>query len=121
MGTLCLGQSSRHDWCSRRHCDAGKIIRPFVYRRYLDYGSIDSLRSMHAQIRAEVVRQESKHPERSNNVKLGRGGIREVEFLAQVFQLIRGGRDTSLRDRSTRNTLLTLAEKGYSTPVWCNS
>jgi len=89
-----------------------KIIRPFVYRRYLDYGSIDSLRSMHAQIRAEVVRQESKHPERSNNVKLGRGGIREVEFLAQVFQLIRGGRDTSLRDRSTRNTLLTLAEKG---------
>ncbi|MFZ6709710.1 bifunctional [glutamate--ammonia ligase]-adenylyl-L-tyrosine phosphorylase/[glutamate--ammonia-ligase] adenylyltransferase [Undibacterium sp. TC9W] len=89
-----------------------KIIRPFVYRRYLDYGAIDSLRSMHAQIRAEVVRQETKHPERSNNVKLGRGGIREVEFLAQVFQLIRGGRDASLRDRSTRLTLQTLAEKG---------
>lgn len=89
-----------------------KIIRPFVYRRYLDYGAIDSLRSMHGQIRAEVVRQESKHPERSNNVKLGRGGIREVEFLAQVFQLIRGGRDASLRDRSTRLTLHTLAEKG---------
>ncbi|MFZ6875441.1 bifunctional [glutamate--ammonia ligase]-adenylyl-L-tyrosine phosphorylase/[glutamate--ammonia-ligase] adenylyltransferase [Undibacterium sp. Di27W] len=89
-----------------------KIIRPFVYRRYLDYGAIDSLRSMHAQIRAEVVRQESKHPERSNNVKLGRGGIREVEFLAQVFQLIRGGRDASLRDRSTRLTLQVLAEKG---------
>ncbi|MFZ6772771.1 bifunctional [glutamate--ammonia ligase]-adenylyl-L-tyrosine phosphorylase/[glutamate--ammonia-ligase] adenylyltransferase [Undibacterium sp. SXout7W] len=89
-----------------------KIITPFVYRRYLDYGSIDSLRSMHAQIRAEVVRQETKHPERSNNVKLGRGGIREVEFLAQVFQLIRGGRDLSLRDRSTRNTLNTLADKG---------
>ncbi|MBI3283955.1 MAG: bifunctional [glutamate--ammonia ligase]-adenylyl-L-tyrosine phosphorylase/[glutamate--ammonia-ligase] adenylyltransferase [Burkholderiales bacterium] len=89
-----------------------KIIRPFVYRRYLDYGAIDSLRSMHAQIRAEVVRQETRHPERSNNVKLGRGGIREIEFLAQVFQLIRGGRDASLRDRSTRQTLLTLAEKG---------
>ena len=89
-----------------------KIIRPFVYRRYLDYGSIDSLRSMHAQIRAEVVRQETKHPERSNNVKLGRGGIREVEFLAQVFQLIRGGRDANLRDRSTRNTLITLSNKG---------
>ncbi|MFZ6734648.1 bifunctional [glutamate--ammonia ligase]-adenylyl-L-tyrosine phosphorylase/[glutamate--ammonia-ligase] adenylyltransferase [Undibacterium sp. Ji42W] len=89
-----------------------KIIRPFVYRRYLDYGAIDSLRSMHAQIRAEVVRQETKHPERSNNVKLGRGGIREVEFLAQVFQLIRGGRDASLRERSTRLTLQTLAEKG---------
>ncbi|WP_428718687.1 bifunctional [glutamate--ammonia ligase]-adenylyl-L-tyrosine phosphorylase/[glutamate--ammonia-ligase] adenylyltransferase [Undibacterium curvum] len=88
-----------------------KIIRPFVYRRYLDFGAIDSLRSMHAQIRAEVVRQETRHPERSNNVKLGRGGIREVEFLAQVFQLIRGGRDASLRDRSTRNTLTILSEK----------
>ncbi|MDE2430337.1 MAG: bifunctional [glutamate--ammonia ligase]-adenylyl-L-tyrosine phosphorylase/[glutamate--ammonia-ligase] adenylyltransferase, partial [Burkholderiales bacterium] len=88
------------------------IIRPFVYRRYLDYGAIDSLRSMHAQIRAEVVRQESKHPERSNNVKLGRGGIREVEFLAQVFQLIRGGRDVALRDKSTCKTLQTLVEKG---------
>lgn len=89
-----------------------KIIRPFVYRRYLDYGAIDSLRSMHAQIRAEVVRQETRHPERSNNVKLGRGGIREIEFLAQVFQLIRGGRDLQLRDRSTRHTLETLATKG---------
>ncbi|MDY7538506.1 bifunctional [glutamate--ammonia ligase]-adenylyl-L-tyrosine phosphorylase/[glutamate--ammonia-ligase] adenylyltransferase [Undibacterium sp. RTI2.1] len=88
-----------------------KIIRPFVYRRYLDYGVIDSLRSMHAQIRAEVIRQETRHPERSNNVKLGRGGIREIEFLSQVFQLIRGGREASLRDRSTRNTLRTLAEK----------
>lgn len=88
------------------------IIRPFVYRRYLDFGVIDSLRSMHAQIRAEVTRQEIKHPERSNNVKLGRGGIREVEFLAQVFQLIRGGRDANLRDRSTRKTLQTLADKG---------
>ena len=48
---------------------------------------------MHAQIRAEVNRQERLHPERSHNVKLGRGGIREIEFLAQVFQLIRGGRD----------------------------
>ena len=89
-----------------------KIIVPFVYRRYLDYGAIDSLRAMHGQIRAEVVRQETRHPERSNNVKLGRGGIREVEFLAQVFQLIRGGRDLSLRDRATCATLHTLADKG---------
>jgi glutamate-ammonia-ligase adenylyltransferase len=88
-----------------------QIVRPFVYRRYLDFGSIEALRNMHAQIRAEVTRQETRHPERSNNVKLGRGGIREVEFLAQVFQLIRGGRDATLRDRSTRNTLRTLAEK----------
>jgi glutamate-ammonia-ligase adenylyltransferase len=87
------------------------IVRPFVYRRYLDYGSIDAMRSMHAQIRAEVVRQETRHPDRSNNVKLGRGGIREIEFLAQVFQLIRGGREAELRDRSTRKTLRTLAQK----------
>ncbi len=88
------------------------IIRPFVYRRYLDFGAIDAIRNMHAQIRAEVIRQETRHPERSNNVKLGRGGIREIEFLAQVFQLIRGGRDPALRERSTRGVLQTLAEKG---------
>jgi glutamate-ammonia-ligase adenylyltransferase len=88
-----------------------QIVRPFVYRRYLDYGAIDALRNMHAQIRAEVTRQEVRHPGRSNNVKLGRGGIREIEFLAQVFQLIRGGRDAGLRDRSTRATLRILAEK----------
>ncbi len=89
-----------------------KMIFPFVYRRYLDYGVIDSLRNMHHQIRAEVIRQETRHPDRGINVKLGRGGIREVEFLAQVFQLIRGGREAHLRDRSTRSTLLCLAEKG---------
>ena len=92
-----------------------QIVRPFVYRRYLDFGAIEALRNMHAQIRAEVIRQEARHPGRTNNVKLGRGGIREVEFLAQVFQLIRGGRDASLRDRSTRRTLATLVEKNLLT------
>ena len=87
------------------------IVRPFVYRRYLDFGVIDAIRTMHGQIRAEVDRQERLHPDRSNNVKLGRGGIREIEFLAQVFQLIRGGRDAALRERSTRTTLAVLAEK----------
>ncbi|MEA5097248.1 MAG: bifunctional [glutamate--ammonia ligase]-adenylyl-L-tyrosine phosphorylase/[glutamate--ammonia-ligase] adenylyltransferase [Burkholderiaceae bacterium] len=87
------------------------IVRPFVFRRYLDFGVIDAIRNMHGQIRAEVARQERIHPERSNNIKLGRGGIREIEFLAQSFQLIRGGRDAALRDRSTRATLRTLVEK----------
>ncbi|RSZ55606.1 bifunctional [glutamate--ammonia ligase]-adenylyl-L-tyrosine phosphorylase/[glutamate--ammonia-ligase] adenylyltransferase [Massilia atriviolacea] len=87
------------------------IVHPFVYRRYLDFGVIDAIRTMHAQIRAEVDRQERLHPDRSNNVKLGRGGIREIEFLAQVFQLIRGGRDAALRERSTRATLRVLADK----------
>jgi [glutamine synthetase] adenylyltransferase / [glutamine synthetase]-adenylyl-L-tyrosine phosphorylase len=93
-----------------------QIVQPFVYRRYLDFGAIDAMRNMHAQIRAEVKRQEARHPDRANNVKLGRGGIREIEFLAQVFQLIRGGRDPSLRDRSTRKTLQTLADKALLTP-----
>ena len=97
-----------------------KIIRPFIYRRYLDFGSIDAIRNMHAQIRAEVTRQEARHPDRSNNVKLGRGGIREIEFLVQVHQLIRGGRDAALRDRSTRNTLRTLAEKELFKPEVVN-
>jgi len=87
-----------------------KIVQPFVYRRYLDFAVIDSLRAMHSQIRAEVNRQETRHPERANNVKLGRGGIREIEFLTQVFQLIRGGREPLLRNRSTRETLATLAD-----------
>ena len=93
------------------------IVRPFVYRRYLDFCSIDAIRSMHRQIRAEVTRIESLHPERSNNVKLGRGGIREIEFLAQVFQLIRGGRDAGLRERSTRGVLCTLAQKNLLQPA----
>ena len=92
------------------------ISRPFIFRRYLDFGSIDALRSMHGQIRAEVKRQEALHPDRSNNVKLGRGGIREIEFTSQVFQLIRGGRDVELRDRSTRITLRTLAAKELLAP-----
>ncbi|QOL49830.1 bifunctional [glutamate--ammonia ligase]-adenylyl-L-tyrosine phosphorylase/[glutamate--ammonia-ligase] adenylyltransferase [Massilia litorea] len=91
------------------------IVRPFVFRRYLDFGVIDAIRNMHAQIRAEVKRQERLHPDRSNNVKLGRGGIREIEFLAQVFQLIRGGRDPALRERSTRLTLRLLAERELMT------
>ncbi|MEH6437767.1 bifunctional [glutamate--ammonia ligase]-adenylyl-L-tyrosine phosphorylase/[glutamate--ammonia-ligase] adenylyltransferase [Massilia sp. DD77] len=92
------------------------IVRPFVFRRYLDFGVIDAIRNMHAQIRAEVKRQERLHPERSHNVKLGRGGIREIEFLAQVFQLIRGGRDPALRERSTRATLRLLAERALLPP-----
>ena len=92
------------------------IVRPFVFRRYLDFGVIDAIRTMHGQIRAEVDRQERLHPDRSNNVKLGRGGIREIEFLAQVFQLIRGWRDSALRERSTRLTLRVLADKGLLPP-----
>lgn len=87
------------------------IAFPFVYRKYLDFGVIESIRSLHQQIRADVIRRERMHPEHSNDVKLGRGGIREIEFLAQMFQLIRGGREPALQDKSTRNILRILAEK----------
>ncbi len=88
-----------------------KIVFPFVYRKYLDFSVIESIRSMHQQIRADVIRREKLHPERVNDVKLGKGGIREIEFLAQMFQLIRGGREPALQDKSTRKILKMLPEK----------
>ena len=70
------------------------MLRPFVYRRYVDFGVIESLRGMKQMINTEVRRRGLQ-----DNVKLGHGGIREVEFIAQCFQLIRGGRDLGLQQR----------------------
>lgn len=70
------------------------ILRPFVYRKYIDFSAFDSLREMKDMISREVRRKGL-----NNNVKLGSGGIREVEFIAQVFQLLRGGRDSRLQQR----------------------
>lgn len=83
------------------------VVRPFVFRKYLDFGAINAMRELHAQIRREVARKDNFH-----NVKLGPGGIREIEFIAQVFQLIRGGRETELQIRPTCKVLGLLAEKG---------
>ncbi|MDR0702252.1 MAG: bifunctional [glutamate--ammonia ligase]-adenylyl-L-tyrosine phosphorylase/[glutamate--ammonia-ligase] adenylyltransferase [Azoarcus sp.] len=83
------------------------IVRPFVFRKYLDFGAIGAMRELHAQIRREVARRD-----RANNIKLGPGGIREIEFIAQVFQLIRGGRDQALQVRPTLQVLGRLAERG---------
>ncbi len=90
---------------------------PFVFRRYLDYGVIDAIRSLHAQIRAEAAKRSgglAGHGvnQRSFNIKLGRGGIREIEFMAQVFQLIRGGQDAALRVRPTLEVLDVAVERG---------
>ncbi|MDX1571636.1 MAG: bifunctional [glutamate--ammonia ligase]-adenylyl-L-tyrosine phosphorylase/[glutamate--ammonia-ligase] adenylyltransferase, partial [Xanthomonadales bacterium] len=83
------------------------MLRPFVYRRYLDFGAFESLREMKAMIRAQVERRELV-----DHIKLGRGGIREIEFFAQAHQLIRGGREPSLRNRSLLATLDALVELG---------
>ena len=82
-------------------------LRPFVFRRYVDFGVIDSLRSMKQMINAEVRRKGL-----TDNVKLGHGGIREVEFIAQCFQLIRGGRDLGLQQRELLKVLKECAELG---------
>ena len=79
------------------------IIDPFVYRRYLDYGVFESLRHMKSLIAAEVRRREL-----ADNIKLGPGGIREIEFIAQSLQLVRGGADPQLRSRELREALSRL-------------
>ena len=100
----------RYAWIKARpitgdcHDELAALIKPFVFRRYLDYGAVAQLRDLHTQIRAEVMRRD-----RAQDVKLGPGGIREIEFLAQVFQLIRGGREPRLQGRSTLVTLYELA------------
>lgn len=83
------------------------MLRPFVFRRYIDFGVIDSLRQMKAMIAAEV-RRKGLH----DNIKLGAGGIREIEFIAQVFQLIRGGREPSLQVRHLPTALAAIATLG---------
>ena len=87
------------------------ISRPFVFRKYLDFGAINAMRGLHAQIQREVTRRDRAH-----NIKLGPGGIREIEFIAQVFQLIRGGRDQTLQIRPTLQVLSRLAERNILQP-----
>ncbi len=84
------------------------LLRPFIYRRYLDYGAFAALREMKAMVAAEVQRKGM-----ADNVKLGAGGIREVEFIGQAFQLIRGGREPALQQREIRRVLAWLAEQDY--------
>ncbi|HEU4618739.1 MAG TPA: bifunctional [glutamate--ammonia ligase]-adenylyl-L-tyrosine phosphorylase/[glutamate--ammonia-ligase] adenylyltransferase [Gammaproteobacteria bacterium] len=83
-----------------------EILTPYVYRRYLDYGVFDALRDMKRLISREVERKEM-----ADNIKLGPGGIREIEFIVQAFQLVRGGRDARLRTPSLLDALPRLAEQ----------
>ena len=84
-----------------------QVLSPFVYRRYLDYGVFESLRQMKRLISEEVARKD-KH----DDIKLGRGGIREIEFIAQLFQLVRGGQDRRLRSRRLLDVLEELGRRG---------
>lgn len=106
----------RYAWIKGRAItgdDAGlmAIVTPFVYRKYLDYGAFQSMRELHAQIRREVMRRD-----RADNIKLGPGGIREIEFVCQVFQLIRGGRHKALRTRATQTMFSELENWGMLLP-----
>ncbi|MGV8960034.1 MAG: bifunctional [glutamate--ammonia ligase]-adenylyl-L-tyrosine phosphorylase/[glutamate--ammonia-ligase] adenylyltransferase [Stenotrophomonas sp.] len=87
-----------------------QTLRPFVYRRYLDYSALDGLREMKAAIAAEVARKDM-----FDDIKRGPGGIREIEFLAQALQLIRGGREPELRERRLLPALRALTAAGQMT------
>lgn len=88
-----------------------QLVTPFVYRKYLDYGAYASMRDLHAQIRREVARKDM-----ADNIKLGPGGIREIEFIAQVHQLIRGGRNRQLQIRPTQKVLREVETMGLMEP-----
>ncbi len=92
-----------------------KTLRPFVYRRYIDFGAIDALRDMKRLIHREVSRRNMQ-----SNIKLGPGGIREIEFIVQSFQLIHGGRERRLQERSLLNILSSLESLGYMPQTACH-
>jgi glutamate-ammonia-ligase adenylyltransferase len=102
----------RYAWIKARALTGGAdaalaaIVQPFVFRKYLDYATLAAMRGLHAEVRRDVERRE-----RADDVKLGPGGIREIEFIAQALQLIRGGREPELRARPTLPILQLLAER----------
>ncbi|HSU62249.1 MAG TPA: bifunctional glutamine synthetase adenylyltransferase/deadenyltransferase, partial [Burkholderiales bacterium] len=102
----------RYAWLKARpltgshHAELMKIVQPFVFRKYLDYATLDAMRRLHAEVRREVARREL-----AEHVKLGPGGIREIEFVAQALQLVRGGRDPELTVRPTLEVLAVLSKK----------
>ena len=84
-----------------------KTLRPFIYRKYLDFGAIDAIRSMKA-----LIERELQHQDMSDHIKLGRGGIREIEFIVQSHQIIHGGRHQVLQTPSIWSALTALASLG---------
>ncbi len=88
------------------------VVLPFVFRKYLDYNVFEALRTLHRQIRQEAQRRSAGRPERANDVKLSRGGIREIEFTVQLLQVVRGGQFPELRMRPTLDALQRVAHAG---------
>ena len=93
------------------------LVTPFVYRRYLDYGVFEGLRQLHRKIRDEAQRRAAGRPERANDVKLSRGGIREIEFIVQLMLVVRGGQFPEIRTRSTLRGLQRLTARGLMKPA----
>ncbi len=92
--------------CGDRAAELADLVRPFVFRRHLDYSAFESMRGLHQEIRREVERRDIL-----DDIKLGPGGIREIEFIVQLFQLVRGGHDAPLRQPPTLAVLPLLEER----------
>ena len=92
------------------------LVTAFVYRRYLDYGVFEGLRQLHRKIRDEAQRRAAGRPERANDVKLSRGGIREIEFTVQLLLVVRGGQFPEIRTRSTLKSLQKVIARGLMKP-----
>ena len=97
------------------------VVLPFVFRRYLDYNVYEALRLLHDQIRAHAASRSAGHPERANDVKISRGGIREIEFTVQLLQVVRGGQYPELRVRPTVDALAQLARSGLMSSQTANA
>ena len=93
------------------------LVTPFVYRKYLDYGVFEGLRQLHRKIREEAQRRAAGRPQRANDVKLSRGGIREIEFIVQLMLVARGGHFPEIRTRSTLRGLQRLVVRGLMKPA----
>lgn len=96
---------------AQQQTELHSLLRPFVYRRYIDFSAIDALRTM-----KQLITQESKRLGVQHNIKLGAGGIREIEFIAQVFQLIRGGQQRELQTQSLYKAYAAIADLELLSP-----
>ncbi len=93
------------------------LVTSFVYRRFLDYGVFEALRQLHGKVRDAAQRRAAGRPERANDVKLSRGGIREIEFIVQLMLIVRGGHFPEIRTRSTLKGLDRLTAGGMMKPA----